>query len=337
MLFVALFVVTLGLIIADAITWIELDVSTIYGLPLMLAGATRSRHLLWILAALLTITTFVVYALQIPENAFTLHETFFVNRALDVVALLFTAVLLHVWMSSVEAGEIQRRLIKDQTEKIEAANVSRRLISVQEAERRTLANKLHDLIGQKLTALSINLNIVAGQLPSSQAQIGTRLEDSLKLVEEIIENIRDVMTELRPVVLDDYGLASALRWYADHFEKRTDVVTAVIEQGIFHRLPPVTEEALFYIAQEALANVAKYAQAQEVIVRLEAMNRAISLTITDDGCGFDPTTSLHPDMHHGWGLKIMRERAAAVGAQLSIESAPGRGTRVTVKWKGSVP
>ena len=111
--------------------------------------------------------------------------------------------------------------------------VSRRLVEVQETERRALANELHDLVGQKLTALNIHLNIVKIEsAPSMTAQIGARLEDSLKLVEETIECIRDVMAELRPAVLDDYGLTPVLRWYAEQYVKRTGVATTVIEQGL---------------------------------------------------------------------------------------------------------
>ena len=206
--------------------------AAIFGLPLVLAGATRSRAFLWILTGLLVTTTFVVYALQIPPGAFTLKEIFFVNRVLNAISLLLLAGLLHIWMRSAETGEAQARVIKEQNEKLQAAKVSRRMIEVQEAERRELANHLHDLVGQKLTALSINLNIVKGQLlPSQATQIGVRLDDSLKVVEETTESIRDVMAELRPAVLDDFGLAPVLRWYADQFTKRTGVSTSVVEQG----------------------------------------------------------------------------------------------------------
>ncbi len=328
-----MFVVTLGLVSADFATWAELDVAGIYGLPLMLAGATRSRRLLWFLTLLLIIVTFVVYSLQIPPDTFTLREPFFLNRVLDIVALLLMAGLLHAWITSVETGETQARLIKEQNDKLEMAKVSQKLAAVQETERRLLANHLHDLIGQNLTALSINLSIVGNRLsPSQAAQIGAHMDDSLKLVEETIENIRDVITELRPVVLDDHGLTPALRWYAEQFTKRTNVATAVTEQGPACRPPPAVEEAFFRIAQEALANVAKYARSRKAVVTLASTPQSTCLTISDDGCGFVPTTDRPPDMNHGWGLRIMRERAMTVGAQLSIESAPGLGTQVSVKW-----
>jgi signal transduction histidine kinase len=161
------------------------------------------------------------------------------------------------------------------------------------------------------------------------AQSARRLDDSLKLVEETIESIRDVMAELRPAVLDDYGLTAALRWYAEQFSKRTGVMTTVIEQTPGRWLPAAREEALFRIVQEALANVAKYARAERATVTLDVSAHASCLTIADDGCGFDSARQ-QPARDRGWGLMIMRERAAAVGAELKVESAPGRGTRIIV-------
>lgn len=331
----AVFAVTFVLIAIDASTWIEFDVSVLFSLPMVLAGATRSRRLLWLLAALLTMATFVVYTVQVPVGIFSLHEKFFVNRVLDTAALLLIALVLHIWMNSVDTSEARARLIKEQDEKIETARIPARLVEVQEAERRALANELHDLVGQKLAALSLNLNIVKSQLlPDRPARIDSALENSMALVEEITESIRDVMAELRPAVLDDFGLAPALHWYAEQFARRTDVATTVMEQGPARRLSPAAEEALFRIAQEALSNVAKYARTQKAMVTLETTPQVMSLTIADNGCGFDPTAGSSPARDHGWGLMIMRERAVAIGAQLSVESTPGRGTRVIVTLRG---
>jgi signal transduction histidine kinase len=330
-LLVAVFAVTLALVTMDFITWVELDVAAIFGLPLLLVGPTRSRRLLWILAALLTIATFTAYAVQIPKGAFSLRETFFVNRVLDVLELLLIAALLHIRMIAADKSDDQARVIARQNERLEAARISRRQVEVQESERRTLANALHDLVGQKLTALNINLNIVKSESSSAMTpQSGTRLDDSLKLVEQTIESIRDVMAELRPAVLDDYGLTAALRWYAAQFSERTGVATTVIEQGPGRWLPVAAEEALFRIVQEALANVAKYAHAAHATVTLGVTAQASCLTIADDGCGFDSAVAQQPARDHGWGLMIMRERAAAVGAELQVESAPGHGTRIIV-------
>jgi signal transduction histidine kinase len=156
------------------------------------------------------------------------------------------------------------------------------------------------------------------------------LEDSLKLVEETIDCIRDVMGALRTALLDDYGLTPVLRWYAERYFRHTGVATTVLEQGPTRRLPAAAEEAFFRIAQEALANVAKYARAENATVAFGSTPQTSSLTIADDGRGFDPLACHPPARDHGWGLMIMRERAAAVGADLTIESAPGSGTSVIV-------
>jgi signal transduction histidine kinase len=317
--------------VADFTTWIELDVAAIFGLPLVLAGATRSRTLLWILTGTLVATTFVVYALQIPPGTFTFNEIFFVNRVLNALSLLLLAGLLHIWMKSAETREAQARVIKEQSEKLQIARVSRRMVDVQEAERREVANRLHDMVGQKLTALSLNLNIVKGQLlPSQATPTGLRLDDSLRLVEETTESIRDVMAELRPAVLDDFGLAAVLRWYADQFTQRTGVATSVVEQGPRRRLSSTAEHALFRMVQNALANVAKHAHADKVLVTLQMAPRLTCLSVADDGEGFDAAALPQPAFDHGWGLMIMRERAAAIGARLTIESAPGHGTKVVI-------
>lgn len=330
-LLAAALAVAFGLMVVDFTTWIELDVAAIYGLPLVLAGAARNRRLLWILASILIAATFVVYALQTAPGAFAFDEVFFVNRVLNALSLLLLAGLLHIWLRSAETSGAQARVIKEQNEKLQIAKVSRRMVDVQEAERREVANRLHDLVGQKLTALSINLNIVKGQLlPGQATQIAPRLDDSLKLVEETTESIRDVMAELRPAVLDDFGLAAVLRWYADQFTQRTGVATSVIEQGTVRRLSSAAEHALFRMAQNALTNVAKHARADKAVVTLRTSQRSTCLSVVDNGDGFDPTALRQPTLDRGWGLMIMRERAAAIGAQVTIESAPGHGTKVVV-------
>jgi len=123
--FIALAAVGLALVEAfiDAVTWVQLDVAAIYGLPLVLAALTRSRRLLWALTAALSIATFAVYAAQIPVGAFSLSETFFVNRLFDAVAVLLTAGLLHVWIVAADTEEAQAQLLKTQNDELEAANV----------------------------------------------------------------------------------------------------------------------------------------------------------------------------------------------------------------------
>jgi len=331
MLLVVVFAITLVLIVADFTTWIELDIATIYGLPLVLAGATRSRALLWMLTGSLTATTFAVYVLQVPAGTFTLQEPYFVNRVLNALSLLLLAGLLHIWIRSAATNEAQARLIKEQNEKLQAAHVSRRMVEVQEAERRNVANHLHDVVGQKLTALSINLNIVKGQLlPSPAEPIGVRLDDSLKVVEETTESIRDVIAELRPAVLDDFGLAPALHWYADQFTQRTGV-EVVSDKSVttIPRLDPSIEMTLLRIAQEALTNVARHAQASKATVSIKVEDRTVYMSIQDDGIGILSWQKANQPGSHG--LRIIRERAEAFGGSLSVHSTYKKGTRIEVK------
>ncbi|HEX6019233.1 MAG TPA: PAS domain-containing protein [Burkholderiaceae bacterium] len=212
--------------------------------------------------------------------------------------------------------------------------MSQRAVEAQEAERRRIAHELHDSMGQTLTALNINLNIIKGRLaPAPDAVISSRLEDSLKLVEATVDNTRRVIADLRPAVLDDYGLAAALRWYAEQFSVRTGVAVRVSGQDPRPRLASTVEATLFRIAQESLTNVAKHAAAREARVLLETREGRFFLSVVDDGRGFDPARLRCPNNSHGWGLMIMRERADADGGELHVESAPGQGTRVVIEMR----
>jgi PAS domain S-box-containing protein len=217
----------------------------------------------------------------------------------------------------------------------ELRTLTARLAEVEESERRRLARELHDRVGQSLTALGINLNILRGQFPLKAAGKSTdRLEDSLRLVEETIGSIRNVMTDLRPPVLDDYGLVAALRWYGTQFSTRTGVPTQVRGEEPTPRLPPDMETGLFRIAQEALTNVSKHARATQIRITLETGADNVRLTIADDGVGFDPKLLREHGEGSGWGLINIRERAEALGGKLQVDTALGKGTRISVQVEG---
>ena len=210
--------------------------------------------------------------------------------------------------------------------------LSSQLAEVEEAERKKLARELHDMVGQNLTALGINLNIMRSQIPKETAElIGSRLQDSLALLEQTALCIRDVMADLRPEVLDDYGLMASLRWYGERFSNRMGLKLTVQGNGLNRRLSLAVETALFRIAQEALTNVAKHAQASEIIVGLEEVENRVQLTISDNGKGFDPSALRFRGEHAGWGLITMEERAIAMGGHLTIESGQGEGTRIIIE------
>ncbi|MFH1491223.1 MAG: GAF domain-containing protein [Pseudomonadota bacterium] len=207
-----------------------------------------------------------------------------------------------------------------------------RLAETEDAERKRLAGELHDQVGQNLTVLNIHMSVIRSLLPETMKEkLGARLDDSLKLLEETTERVRGVMVELRPLVLDDYGLVAALHWYGRQYAKRTGIATFVQGKDLKPRMPNSVEMALFRIAQEALNNVSKHAQAGRVTISVEELNGAVRIMISDDGIGFDPFSLKNRAMTSGMGILSMRERAMGINAKFSIEPRPGQGTRIQLE------
>jgi len=205
--------------------------------------------------------------------------------------------------------------------------LTRRLVEVEEEERRNINRELHDRVGQDLAAVKLNIELVRATLAEDvRATVGPRLDDAQKLVQATIDNARNIMAELRPPGLDDYGLDVALSGHAGAVAQRLGIPVRVSGKSPQPRLAPVVETALYRIVQEALNNVAKYANAKNVEITLATRSREVTLTVTDDGTGFD--TGKVPA--NSYGLRIMRERAQAVGARLEVDSVRGRGTRIAV-------
>ena len=203
---------------------------------------------------------------------------------------------------------------------------SRQLIEAQEDERRRISRELHDQIGQILTAVKMNLYTVQQFCKMSEAE--SYVKDNIEAVDEALRLVRDLSVDLRPPVLDDLGLVTALRWYADRYSKRTGLNVEVIIDLPDHneRFSRERETACFRIAQQALNNIARHAQASQVQVELVKDENGLVLTVKDNGVGFDPnkralrTATL--------GLVSMQERAHAAGGALEIKSARSKGTEV---------
>lgn len=225
------------------------------------------------------------------------------------------------------------RLLESVTQQRERLRtLTARLAEAEDSERRQLARILHDEIGQNLTALGLNLSLVRVQMDQETSQlIFSRLDDSLALVENTTKRVRHVMADLRPPMLDDYGLIPTLRWYGEQFTSRTRVPVTVQSEDPVPRLAAQIESTLCRITQEALTNVAKHAQASQVTITITASGQIVRLVVADDGVGFDRAQLAAPDEPRGWGLLTMAERAEAIGAQCHIESHPQQGTRVIVE------
>ncbi len=242
-------------------------------------------------------------------------------------------------ISEQRAGEEeQRRLLTEiswQREELRALN--RRLAETQELERKHLVQELHDQTGQNLTAIALNLNIVKAQisglsLPGETDQpVRKRIDDTISLVRQTTVQIRSVMADLRPPVLDDYGLKAALDWYATQVHERTGLTIHVTHATDIPRLPAPIENALFRIAQEAVTNVVKHADAAQVSVNLAVINDAISLTVWDDGRGFSPDEIDISQARTGWGMLSMQQRAEAVDGRFEVRTQDGEGTLIVVE------
>jgi PAS domain S-box-containing protein len=215
------------------------------------------------------------------------------------------------------------------TERLQA--LSRQLMAAQETERRRIAGELHDEIGQALTALELNLRAL-------QAQAGSPpdpavLEESLGILEQTLQQVRDLALDLRPSMLDDLGLVPALRWYADRLAQRTGLVIEFVANRARTPLSAESKTTCFRVAQEALTNVVRHAHARKVVVELRSGPKDVLLIVRDDGNGFDVEAARRAGLAgNSLGLLSMQERVALLGGHLEIRSALSRGSEVRARW-----
>ncbi len=216
------------------------------------------------------------------------------------------------------AKEAEERLVAARNE-LEA--LSRRLVLVQEEERRALARELHDEFGQALTALRINLEVgtKTGRTPD--------LVELAAQVNGLLARVQDLTLDLRPTILDELGLVQALLWHFERFEKQAGIVVAFRRAGMEQRCSPGTEITAYRVIQEALTNVARHAGARTARVDLRADDTWLEIEIADEGRGFDPARPGGP----ATGLTGMRERALLAGGTLAVDSSPGKGTRIRAR------
>ncbi len=203
--------------------------------------------------------------------------------------------------------------------------LSHRLLEIQETERRYIALELHDEIGQALTALRIGLKRT--ERSKTLASALASIHENTPTVGELINKVRNLSIELRPSVLDDFGLTAALDWYVNRLSAKAGF-RAVFDTALTEeRFSPVLELTCFRITQEALTNVARHSDAKTVHVHLEVMSGELRLTVRDDGKGFNIDESrIRASKGESFGLLGMRERASLAGGRLELTSKPGKGT-----------
>ena len=212
-------------------------------------------------------------------------------------------------------------------------DVSRRLLTAQEQERRHLARELHDEIGQVLTAVNLNLHALNTFVSDAGKPA---LQDCLQVVQRAIKDVRDLAINLRPSMLDDLGLEPALRWFLDQQAQRGGFEYRLECQMTDAKLPNDVETACFRIVQESLTNIARYAQAKLVRVNVLQDSEMVQVEVTDDGVGFATAAAFSRASKGGsFGVLGMRERAELLGGRFQLDSFPGQGTliRVTIPWR----
>jgi signal transduction histidine kinase len=235
--------------------------------------------------------------------------------ALAILLFGFAMVALH-----------RRATTEDLNEKLKQQRaLAGRLQMAREEERKVVAREIHDELGQALTALKIDLSSLFHDLPADKKQVS---ESILNLIDQTIQSVRRISTELRPGILDDLGLVAAVEWAGEEFETRTRTKCQLDlpQEDIFIDQERAT--ALFRILQETLTNVARHANATQVKIRLAKQGGGLTLEIRDNGKGVSPE-----QLSSGRSLGIlgMRERASLLGGELTISGAPGQGTVVSVR------
>jgi signal transduction histidine kinase len=205
----------------------------------------------------------------------------------------------------------------------------RQVITAQEDERKRLARELHDETCQTISALNMRLETAVAGLPPGADN--APLLEARSLAVRTLDELHRLIYDLRPSVLDDLGLWSAIRWYADRQLEPRGVAVHCEFNDVERRLPPLMETALFRAVQEAVSNIAKHADAEHALIQCGFEGDVLTIEIEDDGEGFEASAVKRPkDEGHGWGLLGITERVEALGGTVVIDTAPGQGARIVI-------
>ncbi len=253
-----------------------------------------------------------------PSGAVLAERERLSSRIRYSLILLGIAVLVAILGAVFTVYFVNRMFLRLRWQAAELTDLSSRTMADQEEAASRLSREMHDHLGQTLSAIEANL--VAMQ--NARAFHAGRLEDGLGLVKDAVENVREISQLLRPSILDDFGLNDSLRWLADSFGERTGIDTRY-SSSFAGRLDGTVETQLFRIAQEALTNVTRHANATQVVIELAHVKDVLRLTISDNGRGMGLPTGIT-----GIGLVGMRARARVARGTVSVDSRPGEGVRI---------
>jgi signal transduction histidine kinase len=207
-----------------------------------------------------------------------------------------------------------------------------RVFNAQEEEKQRIALELHDETAQTLSAIAVALDSLSHGTGDLTREQRDTIQDARRMAAEVLQETRRLIYALRPVALEEMGLDIALRGYAEDLLQRSGVDIHMTTKGQKERLGDQLELSLYRIGQEALNNIAKHANAQNVWINMEYGDSTLSLTVQDDGIGFDPgEVDRTPSLMRGMGLEGIRERTSLVGGIATVRSTPKSGTTIRVE------
>jgi signal transduction histidine kinase len=206
--------------------------------------------------------------------------------------------------------------------------LSRQLLSAQEEERKKISRELHDVIAQTLTSINVRLATLRKEAALNTKDLERKIARTQQLVEKSVNIVHRFARELRPAVLDDLGLIPALHALMKKFKEETGIRVSLLAFAAVEQVNGDKRTVLYRVAQEALANIARHAQASRAEVRIEKLDGAVCMKIEDNGKGFEPERVLHAKKNRRLGLLGMRERLEMVSGNFTIKSAPGKGTTI---------
>ncbi len=215
------------------------------------------------------------------------------------------------------------------TRQNELVELSKKLTSAEEDERKRISAELHDSTGQLLATAKMKLELITEQVAQSQPETGEVLEETVALLSSALDEVRNISHGLHPSLLDELGFVSAVRWLARKTSQLSGIDVRLRVKGFKKRLPASIETPLFRIAQEALNNLARHSRASKATVALSASDSNVKMAIRDDGIGFNPAKEYKNPA--GLGLRTLKQRVRWLGGEFKLESGPGKGTSLEVQ------